>query len=325
MRFYSLARRVRTGLYALLLAAPLGALAQAFPAGTITMVVPYPPGNTTDILCRLVMKALSERINQPVVVVNRAGAGGVVGTQSVRLSAPDGYTIGLIASGHAIQPWLDKAMPFDVRKDFTLLNLIYTGQYLLAVSAAMPAKSLAEFVTWARANPGKVFYGSTGQGTASNLGGELIKQVARIDMTHIPYKGSTEVFQAVVAGDIHAYLDLMGTVEPHLKTGRLRVLATLGKQRRPGMPDVPALSETYPGVEVLVWTALVAPPGLPKNVNDKLVAELGAVFAAPELRARFNELGTDAGGLSGTDLARFVSGEFDRWGKVVQASGIKVQ
>lgn len=325
MGLASWARGWRAGLAAAALATPLCVAAQGFPNGTISMVVPYPPGNTTDILCRLVMKTLAERINQPVVVVNRGGAGGVVGTQSVRVAAPNGYTIGLIASGHAIQPWLDKSMPFDVRKDFTLLNLIYTGQYVLAVPSATPAKNLAEFISWARANPGKVFFGSTGQGTTTHLGGELIKQVARFDMTHIPYKGSTEVFQAAVAGDIQVYLDLMGTVEPHLKTGRLRVLATLGKQRRANLPEVPALSESYPGVEVLVWTALVAPLGLPRDVSDKLVSELAAVFAMPEIKTRFNELGTDAGGMSGADLARFVAGEHERWGKVIQTAGMKQQ
>jgi tripartite-type tricarboxylate transporter receptor subunit TctC len=301
------------------------AFAQSYPSAPITMVVPYPPGNSTDLLCRIVMKGLADRINQPVIVANRPGAGGTIGSKFVQTSAPNGYTIGLIASGHAIQPWLDRAMPFDVRKDFTQLNLIYTGQYLLLVPSAVPARNLQEFASFARANPAKMFYGSSGQGTTTHLGGELIKQVARFEMTHIPYKGSTEVLQAAMAGDIQAYLDLLGTAEPHLKSGKLRAIATLGPKRRPNLPDVPALAETYPGMEVQAWTVLVAPPGLAKEITDKLVGELSQVFANPEVRQKFIELGVDPGGLAGPDLAKFVSSEYERWGKVITTAGLKPQ
>lgn len=321
----ALSRRLSALLSGFLLSLCTGALAQGYPNGTITMVVPYPPGNSTDLLCRIVMKGLSDRINQPVIVVNRPGAGGTIGSKFVQTSVPNGYTIGLIASGHAIQPWLDKAMPFDVRKDFTLLNLIYIGEYLLLVPSAVPARNLQEFVSFARANPTKMFFGSSGQGTTTHLGGELIKQVARFEMMHIPYKGSTEVLQAAMSGDIQAYLDLLGTAEPHLKSGKLRVIATLGPKRRPNLPDIPALAETYPGLEVQAWTVLVAPPGLARDITDKLVGELSQVFARADVRQKFLELGVDPGGLAGPDLARFVSSEYERWGKVVAMAGLKPQ
>lgn len=317
--------RLRALWSGMLLSLCTGALAQAYPSGPITMVVPYPPGNSTDLLSRIVMKGLSERLNQPVIVSNRPGAGGTIGSKFVQTSAPNGYTIGLIASGHAVQPWLDKAMPFDVRKDFTFLNLIYVGQYLLLVPSTVPARNFAEFVSFARANPNKVFYGSSGQGTTTHLGGELIKQVARFEMTHIPYKGSTEVLQAAMSGDIQAYLDLLGTAEPHLKSGKLRAIATLGPKRRANLPELPALAETYPGMEVQAWTVLVAPPGLARDITDKLVSELSQVFASADVRQKFMELGVDPGGLAGPELAKFVSSEYDRWGKVIAAAGLKAQ
>ncbi len=329
MRWSAAAHRFALGLMAPVLALglslPSAAWSQAFPNGPITLIVPYPPGNTTDIVTRLMARALAERIGQPVVISNRGGAGGAVGAKAVQLAPPNGYTIGLIASGHSIQPWLDKSMPFDIRKDFAQLNLNYTGEYIMVVPQSFPAKNLAEFIAYAKANPGKVNYGSTGLGTTTHLGGEMIKQAGKFEMTHVPYKGSTEVLQGVLTGDIQMYLDLYGTIEAQIKAGRLRPIVVLGQKRRANMPDVPALNETYPGMEVSAWTAYVAPLGTPKEITDKLSSEIAAVMRMPEIRQKFAELGAEAGGMSGNDLSQFILREYEKWGKVTVAAGMRPQ
>lgn len=299
--------------------------AQEFPNRAVHVIVPYPSGSTTDIIARLVAVPLSDRLKQPVVIDNKTGAGGIVGVNALKQASPNGYTIGLIVSGNAIQPWLTKDMPFDMRKDFIPITLMYLGQYVLTVPPAYPSKTFTEFIENVKANPKKVFFGSSGFGTTTHLAGEMLKQMASIEMTHVPFKGSTEVVASMLSGNLQAYFDLYGTVKPLIDSGRVRALAVSSKQRMAALPQLPAIAEYYPGFEVLVWTGFAAPLGTPKEAIAKLTAVLREVYQQPELRKRLAELGVDPGGNSPAEFAKFMSDEYEKWGKTIQAAGLKPQ
>jgi len=309
-----------------LFSAATAVAAQTYPARQVSIIVPYPAGSTTDIIARLIATPLSQRLGQPVVIENRSGAGGAVGVRSLKQSPADGYTIGLIVSGNVIQPHLQKAeMPFDVRTDFVPLSLMYSGLYMLNVAPSFPARTIAEFVTYAKANPQKIFFGSSGQGTTTHLSGELLKQLAGIEMTHVPFKGSPEVYAAMFSGDIQASFDLWGTSRPMIESGRVRALGVTSKTRNAALPQYPAIAETVPGYEVLVWTGFAAPLGTPPAAVNRLVTELRAVMAQPDLKTRLTNMGVDIGGNSPTEFAQFVRDDFEKWGKAIKASGLTPQ
>jgi tripartite-type tricarboxylate transporter receptor subunit TctC len=316
----NLLRLTLTAMVALIM---VSAAAQGFPERPIKILVPYSAGSTTDIIARLIATALAERTKQTVVVENRIGAGGIVGLKALQASPADGYTIGLVVSGNAVQPWLMKDMPFDVRKDFTPLSLMYVGQYLLMVPPELPPQNLAEFLAYLKSNPKKVFFGSSGAGTTTHLAGELLKQMGGVEMTHVPFKGSPEVFNAMFSGSVQAYFDLYGTAKPLIDAGKVRPLATSGKTRMASLPNLPALAEALPGFEVLVWTGFAVPNGTPPNVVAKLTTELRAVMQAPELRKRLADMGVEPGGGTSAAMAIFVAAEYEKWGKTIQAAGIK--
>ncbi len=312
----------------LMLAVPLLAgtspvSAQDFPNRPLHLIVPTPSGTSTDIIARLVANELSQRIKQAVVVDNKTGAGGLVGVNALKQATPDGYTFGLLVSGNVIQPWLQKDIPFDVRRDFTHLTLMYTGEYILTVPAAFPANTLTEFIAFAKANPKKVFFGSAGTGTTTHLSGEKLKQAASVEITHIPFKGSPAVYAAMLGGDVQAYFDLYGTAKPLLDGGRVRALGVTSRTRMAALPQVPAIAESYPGFEVTVWTSFAYPAGTPKTAVERLTADLRAAFQVPELRRRLAENGVNPGGNSPEELTQFINGEFEKWGKTIQAAGLK--
>ena len=316
----NLLRLTLTAMVALIM---VSAAAQGFPERPIKILVPYSAGSTTDIMARLIATSLAERTKQTVVVENRVGAGGIVGLKALQASPADGYTIGLVVSGNAVQPWLMKDMPFDVRKDFTPLSLMYVGQYLLMVPPELPPQNLAEFLAYLKSNPKKVFFGSSGAGTTTHLAGELLKQMGGVEMTHVPFKGSPEVFNAMFSGSVQAYFDLYGTAKPLIDAGKVRPLATSGKTRMASLPNLPALAEALPGFEVLVWTGFAVPNGTPPNVVAKLTTELRAVMQAPEVRKRLADMGVEPGGGTSAAMAIFVAAESEKWGKTIQAAGIK--
>jgi len=297
--------------------------AQAFPARAVTIIIPYPAGTTTDNIARVIQPVFSQRLGQTVVIENRAGAGGSVGVQALKASRNDGYTIGLIVSGNVIQPWLTKEMPFDVRKDFVPLSLMYAGPYVLNVAPSFPARTVPEFIAYVKANPTKVFFGSSGAGTTTHLAGELLKQLAGINMTHIPFKGSPEVYGAIGSGDIQAAFDLWGTSRGMVQAGRLRALAVTSRARSEAIPNLPALAEQVPGYEILVWTGFAAPLGTPAAAVTRLVADLRAAMAEPEVKKRVLAMGVDVGGNTPEEFAKFVSDDYDKWGRVTKAAGLK--
>ena len=301
----------------------LGAQAQGYPSRALKVIVPYSAGTATDVITRLVTTALSERIKQPVVIENRLGAGGIVGMTALRQSTPDGYTLGIIVSANAVQPSLVKDLPFDIRKDFMPVTMTYSGPLVLTAPASVPAQTLSEFTAWAKANPGKVFYGSVGTGSTAHMAGELLKQSAGFDMTVVPFKGTPEVYAAMLSGSVHAAFDNYLVPKPLIDAGKLRLLAVASRQRWARLPNVPTLWESYPGLEVVFWTGFAAPPGTQKDAFDRIASEIRAVINSPDIRQRITDTGVDAGGNSPAEFAQMISAEVEKWGKVVHAAGMK--
>jgi len=304
---------------------PLNILAQEYPSKPIQIIVPYSAGSTTDIIARLIAPHLSEKLKQPVSIDNRTGGGGAVGVNALKQAPKDGYTIGLVVSGNVIQPWLSNNMTFDIRKDFVNMTLMYAGPYILTVPPNFPSNNFAEFLTYTKANSGKLFFGSSGPGTTTHLAGELLKQLTNVDMTHVPYRGSPQVVAGMLSGDVQVYFDLYGTVKPLLDAGRVRALAVTGKSRMSTLPNLPPVADTLPGFEVLAWTGFSAPLGTPKDITDKLTIALRSVFQIPEVQKRIQALGVEPGGNSPAEFSQYINEEFDRWGKIIQTAGMKSQ
>lgn len=301
------------------------ALAQDFPNRALRLIVPFQAGSTTDIIARMYATALSERLKQPVTIDTRLGAGGIVGGTALLRAAPDGYTLGLLVAGNSIQTWVVKDMPFDVRKDFAHITQLYAGYSALLVASDFPARNLADFIAYAKANPGKIFFGSSGAATTTHLAGELLNEATGIRMTHVPYKGSSEVITAMFSGSIQTYFDLYGTAKALIDSGKVRPLAVTSLKRMAELPQVPALAETYPGFEIAARVGVAAPLGTPRPVMDKLVAESRAVLQDAGLRRRIAALGIEPGGSSPEEYARGIASDTEKWGRAVRAAGITPQ
>jgi tripartite-type tricarboxylate transporter receptor subunit TctC len=316
---------LKRAMQAMVLVVSTSICAQAYPDKAIQFIVPYSAGSISDLIARLVAADLSERLKQQVVVDNRTGAGGIIGLKALQIARPDGYTIGLIVSGSVVQPWLRRDMPFDVRKDFQPITLMFAGPLMLVVPPEFPARSFPEFLDYAKANPHKIFFGSSGAGTATHLSAELLKQAAAVEMTHVPFRGSSEVYTAMFSGNVNAYFDLFGTAKPFLESGRVRVLGVTSRRRLGALPNVPAIAEYLPGFEVLGWTGLAAPKGTPRNIVDKLATELRAVFQAPEMQKRLMDMGVEPGGNSPAEMTEFIASEYDKWGRITKDAGMKAE
>lgn len=299
--------------------------AQGFPNKTITVISGYSPGAPSDNLTRVVATALSERIKQPVVVVSRTGAGGIVALSALKQSAADGYTIGVLVSANAVQPWLVKNLPYDVLKDFVPITNLYSVPLVMTVPVTLPVRNLQEFVAYGKANPGKVFYGSVGTGSTSHLSGELLARAAGFTMTNVPYKGAPEKNAALLAGDIHTAFDNYSAPKAMVEAGRLRAIAVTSKERWPTLPNLPTIAESYPGYEVTAWVGFAAPQGIPRDVLDKLATELRAVINAPAVRKAIADTGVDPGGMTPADYSKMLAAEVTKWGEVVRAAGMQPQ
>jgi tripartite-type tricarboxylate transporter receptor subunit TctC len=308
-----------------LLSATVPAAAQDYPTQPVTIIVPYPAGSTTDIIARMVAEPLSKALGQPVLVEQKTGAGGAVGTTFLKNAPNDGYTIGLVVSGNVIQPWMKKDMNFDVRKDFVKMTLMYAGPYVLSVRPDFPAKTFAEFMDYLKQNPDRVFYGSSGTGTTTHLAGEMLTQLTGVKWKHVPFQGSPQVYAAIQSGEVQAYFDLYGSARANIKNGTIRPLAVSGETRIDALPDIPAIAETVPGFSVAAWTGFAAPLGTPKAITDRLTKELRAVLNAPDIRKKISDLGVQPGGNSPEDFDAFVLSQYDMWGKTIQAAGFTPQ
>ncbi len=310
----------------LALASP-AAHAQAFPAKAITIVVPFSAGGTTDILARVIGQHMSSDLGQPVIIDNRAGAGGNIGTQLVARAAPDGYTILMGTVGtHAINQSLYPKLPFDPIKDFAPLTRVALVPNLLVANPTQPFKTVKELMAYTKANPGKVTFGSSGNGTSIHLSGELFKQMAGVDIQHVAYKGSAPAVNDLLGNHIAIMFDNMPSAIGHVKAGKLRPLAVTTAKRSPALPDVPTIAEAgVPGYEATSWFGLLAPAKTPAPVVAKLNAAILKALADPDVKKKLQEQGAEPLGETPAQFAAFIESETVKWGKIVKQSGATAQ
>ena len=315
---------VAAAVAALLPAGP--AQAQAYPTRAVKMVVPFPPGGSLDIAGRLIAQKLTDAWGQPVVVENKPGAGGNIGADFVAKSPPDGYTILMGAlSTHAVNPSLYKSMPYDAAKDFAPITLIAITPNVLVVNAASPVTSAKEFIAYAKANPGKLSFGSGSNGSAGHLAGELFKVETGTDAVHIPFKGGAPATQALLAGDTQFMFDNLANAMAQVKAGKLRALAVTTANRSPLAPDLPTMAEAgLPGFDISTWYGFFAPAGTPPAVVAKWSADVAKVLNAPDVRAKFVADGAEPTPNSPEQFAQFIAREQAKYARIVKASGAKV-
>lgn len=310
---------------ALMLAAGT-ALGQGYPSKPIRMVVPYPAGGTTDLLGRGIAQKMTEALGQQVLVENRTGAGGSIGSDAVAKSKPDGYTLvmGTIAS-HAINPNLYPHLAYDAVKDFAPVALVATLPNLLVVNPSVPAKTVKELIALARSKPGELAFASAGSGTTQHLSGEIFKKMAGVDMLHIPYKGNAPAVTDLVGGQVQVMFDNIPISLQQVRAGKLRALAVTGPKRSHVLPDVPTIAEAaLPGYAVTSWFALFAPAGTPENIVAILNRETNKALADPTLRRQLTDQGIEPGSGTPAQLAALIRAEIPRWKKIVAESGARV-
>lgn len=301
------------------------AVAADYPSRLTTLVVPFPPGGSTDVLARQLAERLSKSSGQPVVVENKAGAGGTVGSQAVARAAPDGYTLVMGVTGsHSVSYSLYEKPPYDPVKDFAPVSMIVSAPLVLAVNGNLPITDTAAFIAHAKANPGKLTYGSPGNGTSMHLTGEMFDLAAGTDTLHIPYKGSAAATNDLLGGQIDAMYGDVLVLMPHLKSGRVRAIAVTGAQRHPMLPDVPTIAESgVPGFESLSWQGLFAPAGTPEPVIQALNERVGAILSEPQVKAFFAGQGFVVGGNSPEAFGAFVQAETTKWADIVAKAGVE--
>lgn len=311
-------------LVALGTAAPVSAQ-DKWPSKPIKYIVPFPPGGTTDTLARVIAQKLSVSLGQQVLVDNKPGAGGNIGSDFVAKSPPDGYTIlGGTISSHSINPSIYSKMPYDAVRDFIPITLIGTNANVLIVHPENPARNLAEFIAQSKAKPGTVNFASAGTGTSQHLSGELFKNMAGIDMVHVPYRGSAPAIQDVMGGQVTMMFDTMIVAGPQIKAGTVKALGVTSTRRVKGYENIPTLNEAgVPGYEVVSWQGIFAPAGTPKEIVQRLNAELVKILRMPDVRERFEGLGLDIVGNTSEEFAVFQKAEIAKWAKVVKGANIK--
>ena len=309
-------------------AGALGALAagqifaQGYPSKAVKMIVPFPAGGPTDVQARIVAQKLGESFGQPVIVENRGGAGGMLGSDIVAKSAPDGYTLLMGASGpHAVGVLTRKQPPYDPLKDFTPLSLVSYSPLMLVVHPSVNANSVQELIALAKSQPGKLNYGSFGNGTMAHFAGELFKLQAGIDIVHVPYKGTAPALADLLAGHIPMMFDTIITSLPHVKSGRLRGLAVTKSTRSAAIPELPTVAEAgLPRFQAVSWIGLMGPAGLPKEIVDRISGDMVKMFADPGLREKLLNAGAEPAGSSAAEFAAHMKAELERWEPVVKAA-----
>lgn len=298
---------------------------QAYPTKPIRMICPFPPGGTTDVVARLVAQKLTEAWGQQVVVDNRPGAGGIIGTEIVAKAAPDGYTVllGSITT-HAVNPALYKKLNFDPVKDFAPVSLVVSSPQLLAVHPSVAAKSVKELIALAKAKPGQLNYASAGTGTSPHLTFELFKSMAGIDVVHVPYKGTGPAITDLIGGQVQMMITGVVALMPHVKSGKLRGLGVTSAKRVAALPDLSTIIESgIPGFDVSSWFGVFLPGGTPKPIIAKMNAEIRKILEVPEVRQRLIGQGADPASNTPEEFAAYVKAEMARWGKVVRDTGAK--
>jgi tripartite-type tricarboxylate transporter receptor subunit TctC len=309
-----------------LLASIVAAAAQTYPDRVVRIVNPYPPGGSVDITARILAQKLSDNTGQQFIVENRTGAGGNTGADSVAKSAPDGYTLMFTAPPPLAinQTLYTKGLPYDPAKDFVPIGTFALTPIVLMVHPGIPAKNVQELIAYAKANPGKVHFGSAGIGTTPHLSGELFKSMAKVEIVHVPYRGTGPAMNDLVGGHIQMFFDLLPASLQQINAGNVRALANAGAKRPPALPDLPTVAEQgLPGFDSASWVALAAPAKTPAPVVAKLREEVGKVLVAPDIVARIRELGSEPGTVNEKDVRAFLDAETKKWAEVIRLSGAK--
>jgi tripartite-type tricarboxylate transporter receptor subunit TctC len=315
-----------TVLPALLAFCSAGALGQSYPTRAIKLVVPSSPGGGTDIVARILGQKLSEQLGQQFVVENRAGAGTVIGNDAVAKSAPDGYTLLMGLSTLAINPSMYAKLPYDALRDFAPISQSVSACNILILHPSVPAKTVTELIALARAKPGSLTFGSAGMGTNPHLSGELFKSLARIDMVHVPFKGSGQSIISQLAGEIAANFPSVPTAMPYIKAGRLRGIGVTTLKRVEVLPDVPSIAEAgLPGYEATQWFGLLAPAGTPRTIIDRLYQESSRALRSADMKERMTAEGLEVVGGTPEEFASYIRSETEKWTQVIKAAGIKPQ
>ena len=311
-----------TGLAAL---ASIGSAAAAdYPTRPIKWVVPYPPGGTTDVLARIMAQYLTERLGQQVLVENRPGAGNNIGTEAVVTALPDGYTMLFVNPAHGINASLYKKLNFNFIRDIEPVAGLVRTPNVMVVNNGLPVKTVADFITYCKANPGKVNLASSGSGTSTHLSGELFKFMTGCNMLHIPYKGAGPVLTDLIGGQVQVFFDNLPSSAPHIKGNSIRALAVTSAAREPSMMELPTVGDTVPGYEATAWFGVGMPKGSPREAIDRINAEVNRALVDPKMRARLAELGGVPIGGTPADFGKVIAAETEKWAKVVAASGATV-
>jgi tripartite-type tricarboxylate transporter receptor subunit TctC len=298
-----------------------------YPTKPIRLVITYPPGGNTDLVGRAVAQKLTEAWSQQVIVDNRGGAGGVLGTVIARQAAADGYTLLLgTSAGMVLNPLLMRKIPYDPLQDFAPVSLVIVLPQLLVVNPSLPARNIKEFIALAKAKPGQLNFGSSGVGTPNHLGGEMLKAMAGIDIVHVPYKGGAASITDLIAGQVQLVISSAPSVVPHVRNSRLRALAIGGAKRSPALPEVPTVAESgVPGYEYTTWYGIFVPAKTPASIVAKLNAEIVRMLADPQMSQRFQSQGGDPASSTPAQLAAYMKQETERWKRVIKTAGIRIE
>ena len=310
-------------LLAVLALVPGLALAQAYPAKPVRMIVPFPPGGTTDLIARIVQPRFQEFLGQSVLIENRAGAGGSVGAAEVAKAAPDGYTLLMVFDTHAVNHHIFKMAP-DPFKEFEHISLMVTSPSAFVAVTSFAPSNMREIVAYAKANPEKVTYSTPGSGSSNHLAALLFEQHAGVRLTHVAYKGGGPMVQALLGQQVHITFLSMPLILPHIKSGKVKAIATGGKTRAAQLPDVPTFSESYPGFEQISWFGILAPKGVSKDVLTKVQREMTRTLRAPDVAQRLTEQGFDIVASGPEEFLKFVQAESDKLGKLIRDNNIQV-
>ena len=309
-------------------AVPCAAIAQdteAFPSKPLRILVPFPPGGTADVFARYMGDRLTHSLKQPVVVENRPGAGGVVATQAAVTSAADGYTLPIVTVGHAVNPHIQSKLAYDTLKDLQPVAMVSTLPSVLLVNNEVPARNVAELIALAKAHPGKYTYASSGNATTSHVAGAMFASQAKLNLLHVPYKGSAPALTDLIGGQVDMIIDPLVSSGPHIQAGKLRPLAVSTKQRSALTPDLPTLSEAgVPGYDFSSWFLLLTPSKVPAPIVNKLNAAVTQVLAQPETREKFVALGAEPGKGTPAELQAFLNAEVKRYGEVAKTAGMRI-
>jgi len=307
------------------LALPLAAPAADYPTRPVKWIVPYPPAGTTDVLARIVAQWLTEKMGQPFVVENKPGAGNNIGVEAVVNAPPDGYTMLLVNPANGINATLYKNLNFNFIRDIAPVAGLIRTPNVMEVTPSLPVKTVKEFIDYCKANPGKINMASSGSGTSVHLSGELFKSMTGCNMVHVPYKGAGPALTDLMGGQVHVLFDNLPSSIGHIKAGKLRALAVTSEGREPSLPGVPTVAETVPGYEATAWFGIGMPKGTPRDVIEKVNAEINRALADPKMRERLAELGGRPIGGTPEDFGKVIAAETAKWEKVVISSGAKVE